>query len=106
MSTAGKRAYNKDMDSYVTKSDLYAAVDDLGEQIATLANYVHKEITEMRDELRSVRRDYAHVMDNLDNFLKRMADKDIEDAARDAQLGRHEKWIHTVAKNTDTELTY
>lgn len=110
MSSQDKSAYNKNMDSNVTKRDLTIAlnkvVDDVGEQIADLGNYVHDEIASMRSELQSVRGDYTRVMNSLDSFLKQMADKDVEDAARDAQLARHDKWIRSVAKKTDTELTY
>ena len=42
----------------------------------------------------------------LDHFLKRLDDIETDNAARDAQLARHDRWLHQIADKSGLELKH
>lgn len=57
------------------------------------------------EELSPLRQAFAHMQDNLDDFLKRMSDDEVERGAMYVQLDRHETWIGELAEHTGTQLS-
>lgn len=114
MSVAKRNQYNEDMSNFVTKLDLKVAIDDvldtvnqlgdrMGEEILRLDAKIDKLGIGLRAEMKN---NHNEIMSLMDSFIKRTTTIEDENILRDAQLGRHERWLHEVAKKTDAKLTY
>ncbi len=109
------------MADYATKQDVQEIVDkavgkavtDLSEVIAQFAsnvdgrfNKVEADITDMKEDIADLNKKYDRLLDTIDAFIKRIDDNETENAARDSQLARLERWIEQIAKETGVKLQY
>lgn len=102
------------MADYATKEDVQVivnkavdkAVDDLSEIIQTFAQSVDNRFNEVEARLDGLDEKYNELITTLDKFLKRLDDMEANNAARDAQLARLERWIEQVAAKTGVKLQY
>jgi hypothetical protein len=98
------------MADYATKNDVQKivnkAVDDLSEIIQTFAQSVDNRFNEVEDRLDGLDEKYNELINTLDKFLKRLDAMEANNAARDAQLARLERWIEQVAAKTGVKLQY
>ena len=109
------------MADYATKQDVQEIVDkavgkavtDLSEVIEQIAsnddgrfNKVEADITDMKEDIADLNKKYDRLLDTIDAFIKRIDDNETENAARDSQLARLERWIEQIAKETGVKLQY
>ena len=104
------------MAQYATKKDLDSleknlaktvdkAVDDLSLVIKDFAYEVDQRFNKVEAELVELNRKYDWLIKTLNRFLKRRDNIEANDAGRDAQIARHDRWLHQVAEKTDVKLT-
>lgn len=72
-------------------------IDDFAFQVDQRFNKVEAELVELNTK-------YDQLITTLDRFLKRLDDIEADNAARDAQLARLDRWIHQIADQTGTNL--
>lgn len=89
------RALEKQTDKILT--EVGSIINDFGFQIDQRFNKVEQDIAELSSK-------YDHLINTLDKFLKRLDDMEANNAARDAQLARLDRWIHQIADQTGTKL--
>ena len=109
------------MADYATKQDVQEIVDkavgkavtDLSEVIAQFASNldglfkkVEADITDIKEDIADLNKKYDRLLDTIDAFIKRIDDNETENAARDSQLARLERWIEQIAKETGVKLQY
>lgn len=102
------------MAEYATKEDVQGivttvvnkAVDDLSDVISQLAQNMHKELVEIKQDVSELKESHRRLIDTLDTFLKRLDDIETDNTARDAQLARLERWIEQIASKTGVKLEY
>lgn len=98
------------MAEYATKNEVQAivskAVDDLSEIIQSFAQNVDERFNKVDSDTVDLNKKYGHLINTLDNFLKRLDDIETDNTARDAQLARLERWIEQVAAKTGVKLEH
>lgn len=95
------------MVDYVTKSDLKEALDSGFDNIyKKLTKHFDERFDVIEDDIKDLNKKYGHLITTLDAFLKRLDDIEANDAARDVQLARHEKWLEQIAAKTGVKLSY
>ncbi|MHB1865383.1 MAG: hypothetical protein ACYCPS_04485 [Candidatus Saccharimonadales bacterium] len=90
-------------DSIVTSKILEASLDKFATKIV---KHIDQQITGLRDDIAKIDAKYEHLIDTLDTFLKRLDNIEADNAARDVQLARLERWIEQVAVKTGVKLEY
>lgn len=48
---------------------------------------------------------FDHLIKTLDGFLKRLGNIEANNAARDVQYARHDRWLHQIAQATGVKLS-
>lgn len=71
-----------------------------------LFKYLDKRFDEVNKRIDALDKKYDKLLTTLDAFLKRLDNIEIDNAARDAQLARLERWIEQVAKKSGIRLEY
>ena len=98
------------MAEYSTKKDVQEivnkAVDDLSEVIAQFASHVDERFNQLEQRVDKLEDSFNRLQNTLDTFLKRLDDVETDNAARDAQLARLERWIDQIAQKTGVKLEY
>ncbi len=101
-------------DDYITRKDLQdfgdnfsrRIVDDLSEVIAQFSERVDERFNRLEARVDRLEQQFERLQNTLDHFLKRLDDIEADNAARDAQLARLERWIEQVAQKTGVKLEY
>lgn len=99
---------------YITRSDLKEfgdglsrrIVDDLSEVIAQFSERVDDRFNRLETRVDKLEQQFERLQNTLDRFLKRLDDTEADNAARDAQIARLERWIEQVAQKTGIKLEY
>lgn len=98
------------MTEYATKDDVQVivnkAVDDLSDVIQTFAQHIDTRFDALEKRADKLEAQFERLNDTLHAFLKRLDDIEADNAARDVQLARHEKWLEQIAAKTGVKLTY
>ena len=93
------------MIEYATKADVKKVVDDSIDRLfIKFTGYFDKRIDKVDADISKIDAKYEHLIDTLDIFLKRLDNIEANDAARDVQLVRLERWIKQVATKTGVKL--
>ncbi|MGH7141953.1 MAG: hypothetical protein ACREF5_00525 [Candidatus Saccharimonadales bacterium] len=87
-------------------SDDYITRDDLDESVLKIIKHIDKQSRELREVIAKIDHKYDQLLTTLDKFLKRLDDIESNDAGRDAQLARHERWLEQIAAKTGVKLEY
>jgi predicted nuclease with TOPRIM domain len=103
-----------DKDKYVTQRDLEAfgeklhksIVDDISGVIQTFSDRVDERFNRLEARADKLEEDFGRLQNTLDAFLKRLDDIEKDNAARDIQLARFERWIQQIADKTGVKLDY
>lgn len=89
------------------------AVEDLSDVIAQFATTVDARFNKVESDIAGLKADvaelhvkYDRLLNTMDAFIKRIDDNEAENAARDSQLARLEKWVEQIAKETGVKLQY
>lgn len=77
---------------------------DFGERVDDRFNKIEADIRELTSRVDGLEEKYDHIIRTLDTFLKRLADSEENDLARDAQLARFERWLHQLADKANVKL--
>lgn len=75
---------------------------DIDKLLAVLAT--KQDVQELDERLARVEDTLSKVLTALDRLAKAIEDQTREYAAMSAQLSRHNKWIHQIAKHTGIKL--
>lgn len=59
---------------------------------------------EIQEEISEMKETVQRTFEAVEGLASRMDREDLSNAARDAQLTRHDGWIHKIAKQTDVSL--
>lgn len=95
------------MTDYVTKSDLNKSLDSgFSSLYKKLTKHFDERFDKIDKDVSEINEKYNHLVTTLDTFLKRLDDIEANNAARDAQLARHERWLEQIATNAGVKLTY
>jgi hypothetical protein len=95
------------MSDYVTKADLDKSLDSgFNSLYKKLTEHFDKQFDEVKEDIAELNGKYDHLINTLDTFLKRLDNIEANDAARDVQLARHEKWLEQIAAKTGVKLEY
>ncbi len=95
------------MTEYVTKSDLTVALNEGFDNVyKKLTKHFDVRFDRLELDISKINEKYEHLIVTLDSFLKRLDDIEVDNAARDAQLARLERWIEQVASKTGVKLEY
>jgi predicted nucleic acid-binding Zn-ribbon protein len=76
------------------------AVNDLSEIIGNLAQSMHDEIVEVKQEIVDLKASHDRLLNTIDGFIGRIDTYETELAARDAQFARLLEWAKEVSKKT------
>ncbi len=96
---------DKDMEKlkkvFVTKKELQTIVKSAikGETVP-----LRQDIGDLKEEFKSVEEIARQTLHAVEGIVSRMDQEDLTNAARDAQLTRHDGWIHKIAKKTAVSL--
>jgi septal ring factor EnvC (AmiA/AmiB activator) len=71
-----------------------------------LTEHFDKQFDEVREDIAELNKKYDHLINTLDAFLKRLDNIEANDAARNVQLARHERWLEQIAAKTGVKLQY
>lgn len=91
------------MANYVTQKGLDESLDKL---VIKLFHHFDKRFDKIEESTAEINDKYDHLITTLDAFLKRLDNIEANDAARDVQLARHEKWLEQIAAKTGVKLEY
>ena len=95
------------MTEYVTKSDLTVSLNEGFDNVyKKLTKHFDVRFDRLELDISKINEKYEHLIVTLDSFLKRLDDIEVDNAARDAQLARLERWIEQVASKTGVKLEY
>ncbi len=95
------------MADYVTSSDLTLALGEgFNDIYKKLTKHFDVRFDKLEKDIAEINEKYEHLISTLDTFLKRLDDIEANNAARDAQLARLERWIEQVAAKTGVKLEY
>lgn len=95
------------MTDYVTNSYLNKSLDSgFNSLYKKLTKHFDKQFDEIRGDIAELNDKYDHLITTLDAFLKRLDDIEANDAARDVQLERHERWLEQIAAKTGVKLVH
>ncbi|OGI83403.1 hypothetical protein A2997_01635 [Candidatus Nomurabacteria bacterium RIFCSPLOWO2_01_FULL_36_10b] len=94
-------ATKKDLEAFATKRDLelYLTKDEF----RVFERKLDKKFIDFEESL--LTKIIDHILTSQDVILKRIDDIIIDNAARDMQLHRHDKWIHDLATHTECKLS-
>lgn len=96
------------MVQYATKNDVQEvvdkAVDDLSLVIKEFAYHIDQRFNDLEARVAKIEVNLEKLIVTLDHFLKRLDNIEADNAARDAQYARLERWIQEIAKKTGVEL--
>ena len=108
---------NKFKDVFATKSDLHAVEKRASQRFATKKDLdtmadrfmkvfaTKQEVREIvREELEPVHKTNQKILTVVEGLASRMEREELSNAARDAQLARHDGWIKHIAKETKVKL--
>lgn len=97
------------MAQFATKSDVQeivdAAVDDLSLIIKDFAHEVDNRFNALEERVARLETSMERLANTLDDFLKQLTDMKQENAARDHQYARLERWVQQIADKTGVKLT-
>lgn len=91
------------MANYVTQEDLDKSLDNL---VVRLFQHFDKRFDKIDKDIAKINEKYDHLITTLDAFLKRLDDIEANDAARDLQYARLERWVEQIAAKTGVKLEY
>jgi DNA anti-recombination protein RmuC len=91
------------MTDHVNQKGLNESLDKL---VIKLFKHFDKRFDKIDKDIAEINDKYDHLITTLDTFLKRLDNIEANDAARDMQLARHEKWLEQIAAKTGVKLTY
>lgn len=76
------------------------------DEFTKLFKYIEKRFDEVNEKLdRKAEADRVEqLIDTMDDFIRRITDNDVEQAARDAQFARLVEWAREVSKKTGVPL--
>lgn len=76
------------------------------DQFDKLFKYVERRFDTVEEKLdrKSEKADVEHLINTMDDFIRRITDSDDEQAARDAQWNRLVEWAREVSKKTGVPL--
>ena len=95
------------MAEYITKSDLTVILNEGFDKVYTkLIKHFDVRFDKLDQDISEINEKYNHLIVTLDTFLKRLDDIEADNAARDAQLARLERWIEQIASKTGVKLGY
>ena len=100
--------------AYVTRKEVeeivdassQRVIDELSGIIQSFAAQVDERFNRLEARVDRLEKQFERLQDTLDHFLKRLDDIKADNAARDAQIARLERWIEAVAKQTGVKLEY
>jgi predicted nuclease with TOPRIM domain len=81
-------------------------VYDLSEVIGQFAERVDERFNHLEARVDRLEEQFERLQNTLDRFLKRLDDIEKDNAARDMQIARLERWIEQVAQKTGVRLEY
>ncbi len=90
-------------DDVATSKVLQESLDKFAIKII---KHIDQQITGLRNDIAKIDANYEHLIGTLDTFLKRLDNIEADNAARDAQLARLERWIEQIAVKTGVKLEY
>lgn len=90
-------------DNVVTSKVLEESLDKFAIKII---KHIDQQITGLRNDIAKIDANYEHLIGTLDTFLKRLDNIETDNAARDVQLARLERWIEQIAVKTGVKLEY
>ncbi|HUD07360.1 MAG TPA: hypothetical protein VMR34_05745 [Candidatus Saccharimonadales bacterium] len=91
------------MADIITSKSLEKSLDKFAIKII---KHIDQQVNGLRADIAKIDKKYDHLITTLDAFLKRLDNIEVNDAARDAQLARHEKWLEQIAAKTGVKLQY
>lgn len=95
-------SFGDDLSERIRKS----VVDNLSDVMGQFAERIDERFDRLEEHFDRLERHFERLQNTLDHFLKRLDDTEKDNAARDAQIARLERWIETVAKQTGVKLEY
>lgn len=84
--------------------DFAEQVDERFNKIEFRLDKIEAEIQSLNKRVDNLEEKYDHILKTLDAFLKRLSDVESNDAARDAQLARFDRWLHQIADKVNIKL--
>ncbi|MEX2006790.1 MAG: hypothetical protein WD877_01265 [Candidatus Saccharimonadales bacterium] len=98
------------MAEFATKKDVQQivdrAVDDLSVVIQDFSQRVDDRFNKIEAGIAELNNKYDWLVKTLDKFLRRLGNIEADNAARDAQLARYERWLMQIAEKTGVKLKY
>lgn len=91
------------MTDYVTKKDIDESLDKLA---IKLIKHIDKNNSELRKDIEKIDTKYEKLVATLDAFIKRLDDIEANDAGRDVQLARHERWFDQISTKTGLKFVH
>lgn len=85
-------------------SEFAARVDERFNKIELRLDVIEAEIRSLNERIDRLEDKYDYIIRTLDAFLKRLTDVETNDAARDAQLARFDRWLHQIADQVNVKL--
>jgi len=93
------------MAQYATRDDIKEVVNSaLETHDLKLFKYLDKRFDTVEADIAKLDEKYDWLLKTLDKFLKRLDDFEANELGRDAQLARHDRWLHQLADKTGLEL--
>jgi len=99
LTTQDKKDIEAIVDTKVSK-----AVEDLAEVINILAQNMHNEIMQLKQDNIKIQNSLDRLTNTIDSFVKRLDDAETEQAARDLQFEKLLAWAKEVSKKTGVPL--
>lgn len=84
--------------------DRFNRVEDRLDKIEFRLEKIEADIRSLNERVDNLEEKYDHIIRTLDSFLKRLSEVEANDAARDAQLARFERWLHQLAEKVNVKL--
>jgi hypothetical protein len=102
------QATDNPSDPFVTKSMLDARIKETEAWVTARFDVVDFRLNSLDAKMDAgfadLNRKFDYVIGVLDGYLKRMEDNDTNNAARDTQLDRHDRWHRQVAGTLHLKL--
>ena len=82
------------------------AVEERLETVEMRLIKVEHEVSDLKIRMDQLEASHQQLVSTIDKFLKRLDDIETENAARDHQYARLERWVEQIAKQTGIKLEY
>ncbi len=97
------QALGKDLEFKIDKK-IDKAVAELSDIISALAQSMHNEIVELKQEHKEIRASIDRLISTIDGFVARIDHYETEQAARDNQFEKLLVWARKVSEKTGVPL--